>query len=48
MEHNTVYWNSARSLRSETQSVALNEALQKKRMADIGVFIVACYHIIAE
>jgi len=30
------------------QSLALNGALQTKRMADIGLFIVACHHIIAE
>jgi hypothetical protein len=47
VQNNTVDWNSARSQRSETQSVAVNGALQKKWMADIGLFIVACHHIIA-
>jgi hypothetical protein len=27
------------------KSQALNGALQKKRMADLGLFIVACHHI---
>ena len=48
MQHNTVDVNSAQSLRNETQSQALNVALQKKRMADICLFIAACQHIIAE
>jgi hypothetical protein len=48
LQHNTVDWNSVWSLRSETQSLALNGALQKKRMADVDLFIVALHHVIAE